>query len=402
MREIEQFAQSSILLIILTAAASLTAQNFSLLLLAGGIFMLFITHRSLSGELSGRALFLQLLLSMVFVLVSKNTAGYLIFFEFRLGEGERKLRFLHLVLPSTIYLATIFMLSPFFRLWIEMGEPILPRALFNALLLFAVALVLALGEYLAVRYLCAKIETVRVISITALAELYEKKLNRELVMKNYLADKTARLRERENISRNIHNSVGHSVTAAIVALDAAELLLPTDPDKAGEKIRAANRRIRMGLDCIRQAVRILDGESSFLLLGDFIDSLRELAENFMIDTAGKILLDPADIQPDLLLPREYGEFLNGAVSELLTNGVRHGNANYFTIHLMADSAHIRVRVKDNGISDFSPQNSCIRIENGYGLKKIRSFTEKCGGSAVFENIHGFSCIITLPLYKEEG
>ena len=82
MREIEQFAQSSILLIILTAAASLTAQNFSLLLLAGGIFMLFITHRSLSGELSGRALFLQLLLSMVFVLVSKNTAGYLIFFVF--------------------------------------------------------------------------------------------------------------------------------------------------------------------------------------------------------------------------------------------------------------------------------------------------------------------------------
>ena len=78
----------------------------------------------------------------------------------------------------------------------------------------------------------------------------------------------------------------------------------------------------MGLDCIRQAVRILDGESSFLLLGDFIDSLRELAENFMIDTAGKILLDTADIQPDLLLPREYGEFLNGAVSELLTNGVR--------------------------------------------------------------------------------
>ena len=57
-----------------------------------------------------------------------------------------------------------------------------------------------------------------------LNEMHEKRLNQELTKQNYLADKNARLVERENISRNIHNSVGHSITAAIMTLDAADML----------------------------------------------------------------------------------------------------------------------------------------------------------------------------------
>ncbi len=311
--------------------------------------MLFFTYRSLSQEMTGCALGFQLLLSFVYVLLSRNMAVYLIFFEYRPCTWGQRFRFLRPLLPSAAYLITFFFgIVPFFLL--------------NALLLLAAALVLALGEHLAVSYLSAKNETVRVVSITALAEFYEKKLNQELVMKNYLADKTARLEERENISRNIHNSVGHSVTAAIVALDAAELLVTADPDRAGEKIRAANRRIRMGLDSIRQAVRILDGEESLLPVADFAGSLQELAENFMMDTALQIRMDVMDFAPGLLLPREYGGFLHGAVSELLANGIRHGSADRFIIRLTADSAHIRIYVKDNGISDFSLQNSHARIE----------------------------------------
>lgn len=401
MRETEQFAQSSILLLILTVAAGFTADNFSLLLLAGGIFMLFFTYRSLSQEMTGRALGFQLLLSFVYVLLSRNMAVYLIFFEYRPCTWGQRFRFLRPLLPSAAYLITFFFgIVPFFAPDGN-GQTDLPRVLLNALLLLAAALVLALGEHLAVSYLSAKNETVRVVSITALAEFYGKKLNQELVMKNYLADKTARLEERENISRNIHNSVGHSVTAAIVALDAAELLVTADPDRAGEKIRAANRRIRMGLDSIRQAVRILDGEESLLPVADFAGSLQELAENFMMDTALQIRMDVMDFAPGLLLPREYGGFLHGAVSELLANGIRHGSADRFIIRLTADSAHIRIYVKDNGISDFSLQNSHARIENGYGLKKIRSFAEKCGGSAAFENNRGFQAMITLPLFKDK-
>lgn len=404
-----EFVQASILTIILTAIAFFTADNLFFVLLVSGLFMLFITFRSLSEKITWRALILQFLLSAAYILASENIAAYLIFFDIHPLRPQFRisslgwLKFLRLILPSTIYLA-VFLFDILFSGVSEnlypSAENGLPRALFGALILFVSALLLALAEYLVVSYIFAKRETERVVSITALAELYEKKLNQELVMKNYLADKTARLEERENISRNIHNSVGHSVTAAVVALDAAELLLTADPEKAREKIRAASRRIRTGLDSIRQAVRILDTEESLLSAQDFIDALRELAENFRMDTALQIQINIADIMPDLSLPHEYGEFFCGAVSELLTNGVRHGNADHFVIHVIADSAHIRLSVTDNGISDFSPQNSHERIENGYGLKKISSFVKKRGGSAVFENNGGFYCMLTLPLYKE--
>lgn len=401
MYETEQFTQASILLAVLTAAAIFTAGSFPSVLFTGGIFMLFITFRSLSEKITWHILILQLFLSVFYILASGNIAAYLILFEFRVHGEDRRPSSLRLFLPPAAYLAIFFAASCLGVSCREPGTSDLPHALFHALFLFGITFVLALTEYLVIGYLRAKNETERIVSVTALAELYEKKLNQELVMKHYLADKAARLEERENISRNIHNSVGHSVTAAIVALDAAELLLTADPKKAREKIQAANRRIRTGLDSIRQAVRILDEDGSLLPVGDFISSLQELADHFMMDTARKIVIDPADIAPGLLLPREYGEFLNGAVSELLTNGIRHGSADCFTIHLAADSAHIRIHVRDNGISDFSPQNSRARIENGYGLKKIRSFAEKCGGSAVFENDRGFHCMITLPLYKEK-
>ena len=401
MYEIEQFTQASILLIVLTIIAFFTADNLFSVLLVSGFLMFFIAFRSLYEKITWHALILEFLLSAAYILVSGNLAAYLILFEFRANFFGQKFRFLRLILHSAAHLAVFLSHIPFPGGNIyPAAEKGLPHVLFGALILFVIALLLALAEYMTVSYTLAKSETARAVSVTALAELYEKKLNQELVMKNYLADKTARLEERENISRNIHNSVGHSVTAAIVALDAAELLLTADPEKAREKIQAANRRIRTGLDSIRQAVRILDTEESFLLAREFIDTLRELAENFRVDTALQIHLNVVNVMPDLLLPRKYSEFFCGAVSELLTNGVRHGNADSFIIHVVTDSAHIRISVRDNGISDFSPQNSRERIENGYGLKKIFSFVKKCGGSAVFENNGGFLCMITLPLYKE--
>ncbi len=432
--EMEQFVQASILLAILMVVQIPFTANLHLFLLVCGVFMLFFTWRSLSDQQNRCAVPIQLLLSAAYIAISGHAAAYLIFYEFRAdirfcgragatdirtvsqcasapphGQGDfaydrdfpqcepaspHRQGMLRLFLPSAVYFA-VSMIKSVLSCAVEF-----PYILFGATLLFAAVLFITFAESLSARYIFAKTETERVIRMTALAELYEKKLNQELVMKNYLADKNARLEERENISRNIHNSVGHSMTAAIMALDAAELLLAADTEKAGQKVRAANRRIHAGLDSIRQAVRILDCENNYFPVEDFLSYIKEVADNFMMDTTLQIRIDDIGALPGLSLPREYSEFLVGAVSELLTNGVRHGNADIFSIRLTADSAHIRVSVLDNGVSDFSPENAWDKVENGYGLKKMISFAQKCGGSVVFENTYGFKVVVTLPLYPE--
>jgi hypothetical protein len=54
-------------------------------------------------------------------------------------------------------------------------------------------------------------------------------------------------------------------------------------------------------------------------------------------------------------------------------------------------------VSDNGTSDFSNANSNVKIENGFGLKKIISYTEKCGGMCGFCNENGFQSVVELPI-----
>lgn len=258
-------------------------------------------------------------------------------------------------------------------------------------------------------------------------EMHEKRLNRELTIKNYLAEKNARLVERENISRNIHNSVGHSITAAIMTLDAADMLYDVKPDEARKRMNDANERMRGSLESIRRAVRTLDVETGTISAIDLKASMDAIIDEFVMDTEmkvdkiyempNKIYVSDADklsekALPDdnagvsgeeedrsveIPIPREHAEFLTGVLKEFLTNGVKHGNATEYVVLLKGDSAHISLVVKDNGKSDFTPENSRRRIENGFGIKKIISYVERCGGKAVFTNENGFRSEVELPI-----
>ena len=231
----------------------------------------------------------------------------------------------------------------------------------------------------------------------SISEMREKKLNRELAKANYLADKNARLTERENISRNIHNSVGHSITAAIMTLYAADMLYDTKPEEARKRMNDANERIRGSLESIRRAVRTLDDESASVPVSDLRAGLDSILNEFLMDTEIRADRVYEDFPEGMELPHEYVEFLTGVLQECLTNGLKHGGADFFLVKLSGDSAHVQLMVKDNGKSDYGVENEELRLKQGFGLKKVRSFAERCGGRAEFENEEGFRTLVELPV-----
>ena len=231
----------------------------------------------------------------------------------------------------------------------------------------------------------------------SISEMREKKLNRELAKANYLADKNARLTERENISRNIHNSVGHSITAAIMTLYAADMLYDTKPEEARKRMNDANERIRGSLESIRRAVRTLDDESASVPVSDLRAGLDSILNEFLMDTEIRADRVYEDFPEGMELPHEYVEFLTGVLQECLTNGLKHGGADFFLVKLSGDSAHVQLMVKDNGKSDYGVENEELRLKQGFGLKKVRSFAERCGGRAEFENAEGFRTLVELPV-----
>lgn len=348
-----------------------------------GLLLIVFTIGSLSEQKSPLLLFLELLLSAAFAAAAGHPLACLVSCFCRINHH----RLISLFFPPILYGAIQSIKQ----------DLSFPQVLYSMLLLFLFSLFLLGTETLIRRYSSARQQIARAVSITAVNELYEKKLNQELVMKHYLAEKNARLEERENISRNIHNSVGHSITAAIMALDAADLLFDTSPDKAREKMNLAAERIRGSLASIRHAVRVLDNEAPLVSISDFKEQLLAVTDHFLMDTTRQVLTDFSNVSPVLELPHEHAEFLTGALEELLSNGVRHGNADRFTVRLTADSSHIKLTVSDNGSSDFSEENSQERIQHGFGLKKINSYARRCGGTALFTRQQGFQADITLPI-----
>lgn len=232
-----------------------------------------------------------------------------------------------------------------------------------------------------------------------LGQMHEMIKNRELARQSFYAEKNARLVERENISRNIHNSVGHSITAAIMTLDAADMLFDKKPEEAHTRMNDANKRIRGSLESIRSAVRALDEESKDLSVKDLLCYVNNILDEFLMDT--RLTCDRVyDFYSDNVeIPKEHAEFLTGALEECLTNGVKHGNATHYTVELSGDSAHIRLMVKDNGQSDFDDANKDTLIRNGFGLKKLDAYVKHCGGKTQYSNENGFRTIIELPFVR---
>lgn len=360
--------------------------NLCLIFLFLGLFFLVLTIRSLQEQPSRPLCLCQLLLTVALAVTARHPLFCLPAYTCRIDKRHR----FSLFLPSLLYGGVQAICR----------ETTMPKLLFSMLLLLLSSLCLHVLETLAENYVAAKKQSARAVSIAAVNEMYEKKLNQELTIKNYLADKNARLEERENISRNIHNSVGHSITAAIMTLEAADLLFDTAPEKAREKLNLAKERIHGSLASIRHAVRVLDEETTLVSMEDFTAQLLAITDNFCMDTTLQILNDFSHAGDNLSLPHEHAEFLTGALEELLSNGVRHGKATRFTVHLITDSGHIKLKVSDNGTSDFSKTNEEEKIRQGFGLKKLISYAGRCGGTASFENKTGFTAELTLPVYAK--
>ncbi|MBO4686234.1 MAG: hypothetical protein J5628_06240 [Lachnospiraceae bacterium] len=267
---------------------------------------------------------------------------------------------------------------------------------------FAVALCVA-----AVRFVKYEIEKARAkeeiarnrLIRTSLSEMNERKINRELSQQSFEAERNARLLERENISRSIHNNVGHTITAAIMTLDAADMLFEAKPEEARKRMNDANDRIRGSLDSIRSAVRALDEEGGELPIADLERYLRNAIEDFTMDTERTVDFATDCYSEDIEVPREHVEFLTGVLQEAFTNGVKHGGAKNFAVLLRADSAHVMLRIKDDGAGDFDESVRDEKIASGFGLRKILAYAQRCGGNASFDNEAGFRTEVELPLQR---
>ncbi len=198
------------------------------------------------------------------------------------------------------------------------------------------------------------------------------------------------LEERHRITGTIHDTIGHSLTATIVQLEAAKRLLARDPKLAEEKLEASQGLVRRGLEEIRSSVRLLSDDSSQYDLQASMTALILETEQ----STGASIQSRISQLPDNLTTLQK-RVLYQALQEGLTNGLRHGGSSSFRFTLDTDSSTIWFRLLSDGRT-YTPSAF------GFGLKAMSERVVNLGGLMnVTPGNPG--CVLTLSLpYSQRG
>ncbi|MFE6753685.1 sensor histidine kinase [Streptomyces sp. NPDC057684] len=180
---------------------------------------------------------------------------------------------------------------------------------------------------------------------------------------------SAALAERARIAREIHDVLAHSLSAQLVHLEAARLLIErgADLDQIHERVVAARGMARDGLTETRQALSALRGEMTPLE-----DFLREL-----VAMAGATVSVEGVRRP---LSVEASQTVRRVAQEALTNVRKHAPGAKAQVRLEYGAAEVTLEVRDSGSA--ASAGELTVSGSGYGLLGMRERAELLGGTLV--------------------
>ncbi|MFJ2604347.1 MULTISPECIES: sensor histidine kinase [unclassified Streptomyces] len=177
---------------------------------------------------------------------------------------------------------------------------------------------------------------------------------------------SAALAERARIAREIHDVLAHSLSAQLVHLEAARLLIERGADREQilDRVVAARGMARDGLDETRQALSALRGELT--PLEDFLTQL-------VATTGGAEATITGERRP---LAAEASQAVRRVAQEALTNVRKHAPGAQVTVRLDYGAHQVTLDVRDSG----GPPGELAAAGAGYGLLGMRERAELLGGS----------------------
>ena len=212
----------------------------------------------------------------------------------------------------------------------------------------------------------------------------QRRLNAELRATRALLGESVRVNERTRISRELHDLLGHHLTALSLNLEVAGHLAPEG--RAREHVQQAHTLAKLLLTDVREAVSQLREGGAI----DLAAALQPLSEN----------VPAIDIHMDIETPLtlddpERAHVLLRCTQEIITNAVRHANAHNLWIHARREGGNIVMDARDDG-------RGADALVAGNGLRGMRERLLQYGGELRIDTQPrphpeaGFRLRLTLP------
>jgi signal transduction histidine kinase len=197
----------------------------------------------------------------------------------------------------------------------------------------------------------------------------------------------AAIQERNRIAREIHDSLGHTLTAQNIQLQTAVKLWQKDINQAQGFVEQAQRLATIAMQEVRCSVSALraDVQKQRCLQG----SVESLIEDFRQGTG---ICIATDIHLQTATSPEVSRALYRMLQEALTNISKYAQATVVEIQLRTIGETIQLTVTDNG-KGFDPAHQA----GGFGLQGMRERVAALDGHLRIESAPGRGCQIQVEL-----
>jgi len=221
------------------------------------------------------------------------------------------------------------------------------------------------------------------LNVDTLAEL-----NQNLQGYARTVDEESAERERNRISREIHDISGYIFTNLIALMDAAGSLPGEERSAVSDIIVTARKQAQEGLQETRTALRKLRSDGP--RLADNAHAINKIVSIFRSVAGIRVDLNLGNLPR--LLPVELNLALYRTIQEGLTNAVRHGMATAVGIRFWVREGRIFLTISDNG-------KGASEFVKGIGLSGMEERIGALGGridvGASLEG--GFALAVDIPL-----
>jgi signal transduction histidine kinase len=201
----------------------------------------------------------------------------------------------------------------------------------------------------------------------------------------------ATLEERNRIAREIHDSLGHSLTALNLQLETGLKLWQSNPTKAQAFLAKAKELGSKALQDVRESVSTM--RSHPLQEQSLEQAIASLAENVQRSTG---VAPICQIHLSHRIPVEVSTAIYRIVQESFTNICKYAQATEIKLEITTTKNSLQVTISDNGIGFDLTQNT-----TGFGLQSMRDRTLALGGYFNINSAPGSGCKITatIPFYR---
>ncbi|CAH1200605.1 hypothetical protein PAECIP111893_01493 [Paenibacillus plantiphilus] len=199
------------------------------------------------------------------------------------------------------------------------------------------------------------------------------------------AEGFAQTEERNRISMEIHDNLGHRLVRVKMMMEAGIELMHTQPVKSTSLLNQVRDELILGMEELRITVRNLKPNESVIQAYSLKKLIQEAAESSGIDIQYRVTGIPYPLYPS----EEFVFYRN--VQEAITNAIRYANARNVWIHLHYESDAITLSVSNDGNK---PDNR--HIKKGMGILGMEERVALFGGEIRIEASDRFTITTMLP------